>query len=183
MQEKRRKEENALEVEKLRIMQLEKEIENVVNLEFSLNIDMERLKNALAGGNLQKLKIIEKKQQTLIDKEKQENPKLIQEKLTQIRESNDIKINRIRLELEEEKQRNSIISSEKDMALRKAMMKLSELETQSSIHVQEIVRNVLEINHLKEELENEKKINDSKGYSHLSAYSPYKSKYPPKKLS
>ena len=101
----------------------------------------------------------------------------------QTKESNEIEINRIKLELEEEKQRNSKIIAEKDMALTKAMIKVSELETQASIHVQEIVRNVLEINHLKEELENEKKINESKGYSHLSAYSPYKSKYPPKKLA
>ena len=84
---------------------------------------------------------------TKIDKDEQKNPKLMPETPIKTKESNKIEINRIKLELEEEKQRNSKVSSEKDMALTKAMIKVSELETQSSIHVQEIVRNVLEINH------------------------------------
>jgi len=95
----------------------------------------------------------------------------LQQKLEMVGEQDVQENDKLKQKLEKEKQLSSEILT----------TKLCQLETRSSSQVQEIVKNVIEINHLKEELENERKSNNSDGYGHLSEYSPYRSKYTNKK--
>ena len=68
----------------------------------------------------------------------------------------DEAITKLNSELMEEKQQNAKILEVKDHALTKASKQLIDMKAQVTIHSQEIVRNVLEINNLKEELANER---------------------------
>ena len=68
----------------------------------------------------------------------------------------DEAITKLNSELMEEKQQNAKILEVKDHALTKASKQLIDMKAQVTIHVQEIVQNVLEINNLKEELANER---------------------------
>ena len=56
----------------------------------------------------------------------------------------------------EEKQQNAEILKVKELALNEASKQLIDMKAQVTVHVQEIVRNVLEINNLKEEMANER---------------------------
>ena len=68
----------------------------------------------------------------------------------------DEAITKANSELVEEKQQNAEILKVKDLALTEASKQLTDMKAQVTIHVQEIVRNVLKINNLKEELANER---------------------------
>ena len=68
----------------------------------------------------------------------------------------DEAITKTNSELVEVKQQNAEILKVKDLALTEASKQLIDMKAQVTIHVQEIVRNVLEINNLKEELANER---------------------------
>ena len=68
----------------------------------------------------------------------------------------DEAITKTNSELVEVKQQNAEILKVKDLALTEASKQLTDMKAQVTIHVQEIVRNVLKINNLKEELANER---------------------------
>ena len=128
----------------------------------------------------------DKKQLTEVESLMSENLKLTQEItfLNKNAQVNDLELKRMRTELEkggskeqemikllnqkdeaitklnsrlmEEKQQNAKILEVKDHALTKASKQLIDMKAQVTIHVQEIVQNVLEINNLKEQLANER---------------------------
>ena len=92
-----------------------------------------------------------KRMQTELEKsgsKEQEMAKLLNQKDEAITKANS--------ELVEEKQQNAEILKVKELAFNEASKQLIDMKAQLTIHVQEIVRNVLEINNLKEKLANER---------------------------
>ena len=79
-----------------------------------------------------------------------------EQEMAKLLNQKDEAITKLNSELMEEKQQNAKILEVKDHALTKASKQLIDMKAQVTIHVQEIVQNVLEINNLKEELANER---------------------------
>jgi hypothetical protein len=157
---------------------LTKAFQNFINMKAeSLELDREKVQNT---------EIEDMKQLIEIEILRSENLKLTQEItfLNTNAQVNDLELKRMRTELEkggskeqemvkllyqkdeaitkanselvEEKQQNAEILKVKDLALTEASKQLTDMKAQVTIHVQEIVRNVLKINNLKEELANER---------------------------
>ena len=79
-----------------------------------------------------------------------------EQEMVKLLHQKDEAITKTNSELVEEKQQNAEILKVKDLALTEASKQLIDMKAQVTVHVQEIVRNVLEINNLKEELANER---------------------------
>ena len=79
-----------------------------------------------------------------------------EQEMVKLLHQKDEAITKTNSELVEEKQQNAEILKVKELALNEASKQLIDMKAQVTVHVQEIVRNVLEINNLKEELANER---------------------------
>ena len=79
-----------------------------------------------------------------------------EQEMVKLLHQKDEAITKTNSELVVEKQQNAEILKVKELALNEASKQLIDMKAQVTVHVQEIVRNVLEINNLKEELANER---------------------------